>query len=112
RGEDVFKFVGLAAAASAVAATIGVLSIAFTGAIPWSDFPAHWWTWWQGDTSGIIIFAPLSLLWTSTPAEAWTLPTKLEATGLALALALTGYIVFRSEERRVGKECGSQCVWY
>ncbi|TMH10656.1 MAG: two-component hybrid sensor and regulator, partial [Betaproteobacteria bacterium] len=54
-GEDVFKFVGSIAIASMIAATIGVLSIVATGAIPWADFPGHWWTWWQGDTTGIII---------------------------------------------------------
>jgi PAS domain S-box-containing protein len=93
RGEDVFKFVGLVAIASIVAATIGVLSIVATGAIAWVDFPAHWWTWWQGDTTGIIIVTPLILLWTDTPPEARRLSRKLEATGFALGLALTAYVV-------------------
>src|SRR3989440_5956308 len=92
-GEDVFKFVGLIAIASMVAATIGVLSIVATGAIPWADFPGHWWTWWQGDTTGIIIVTPLILLWTDTPPEARRLSRKLEATGFALGLALTAYAV-------------------
>jgi len=93
RGEDVFKFVGLVAITSMVAATIGILSIVATGAISWADFPAHWWTWWQGDTTGIIIVTPLILLWTDTPPEARPLSRKLEATGFALGLALTAYAV-------------------
>jgi PAS domain S-box-containing protein len=93
RGEDVFKFVGLVAIASMVAATIGVLSIVAAGAIPWADFPAHWWTWWQGDTMGIIIVTPLILLWTDTPPEARPLSKKLEAMGFALGLALAAYVV-------------------
>src|ERR1700682_1848114 len=93
RGEDVFKFVGLIAIASVVAATIGVLSIVATGAIPWTDFPAHWWTWWQGDTTGIIIVTPLILLWTDAPPEAWSLSRKLEGTGFAVGLALAAYVV-------------------
>ena len=93
RGEDVFKFVGLVAIASMVAATIGVLSIVATGAISWADFLAHWWTWWQGDTTGIIIVTPLILLWADTPPAARPLSRKLEATGFALGLALAAYAV-------------------
>lgn len=93
RGEDVFKFVGLVAIASLVAATIGVLSIVATVAIPWADFPAHWWTWWQGDATGIIIVTPLILLWTDAPPEARPLSRKLEATGFALGLVLAAYAV-------------------
>src|SRR6266550_263950 len=97
RGEDVFKFVGLIAIASMVAATIGTLSIVATGAIPWADFPAHWWTWWQGDTTGIIIVTPLILLWTDAPPEARRLSRKLETTGFALGLALTAYAVVSTD---------------
>jgi integral membrane sensor domain MASE1 len=61
RGEDVFKFVALAAAVSTVAATIGVASIAMQGPIAWSDLASNWWTWWQGDTSAIIVITPLLL---------------------------------------------------
>src|ERR1700682_1911838 len=84
RSEDVFKFVGLVAIASVVAATIGALSIAATGGIPWAEFPAHWWTWWQGDTMGIIIVTPLILLWIDNPAEARPLSRKTGGMGLAL----------------------------
>jgi PAS domain S-box-containing protein len=92
-GEDVFKFVGLVAIASMIAATIGVLSIVATGAIPWADIPAHWRTWWQGDVTGIIIVTPLILLWTGDPPAAWPLSRKVEATGFALGLALAAYVV-------------------
>ena len=102
RGEDVFKFVGLVAIASMVAATVGVVSIATSGAIAWADFPTHWWTWWQGDLTGIIIVAPLILLWTSNPPEAWPLSRKLEATGFALGLALAAYVVVGTDVAGAG----------
>src|SRR5438105_6102434 len=78
RGEDVLKFAGAVALASAIAATIGVLSISATRAIAWDDFPTHWWTWWQGDTTGAIIVAPLILFWTSDPPQPWPRSRKLE----------------------------------
>jgi PAS domain S-box-containing protein len=92
-GEDVLKFAGLVAIASAVAATIGVLSIAATGSLARSDLLTHWWTWWQGDLTGIIIVAPLVLFWTSDPPHPWPMSRKLEAVAFALGLALAGYLV-------------------
>jgi integral membrane sensor domain MASE1 len=68
-GEDVFKFVGVAVAASAVAATIGVSAIALTGPTRLTEFATNWGTWWQGDLTGIIVFAPLVLFWTARPSR-------------------------------------------
>jgi len=96
-GEDVLKFAGLVAIASTVAATIGVLSIAATGSISRGDFLAHWWTWWQGDMTGMIIVTPLILFWTSNPPEPWPMSRKLEAVAFALALALAGYLAIGTD---------------
>ena len=95
-GEDVFKFAAIGALASTVAATIGVGAIALTGQMSSSAFAANWWTWWQGDVSGILVVAPLILFWKVRAAETWPASRRLEATGFALALALTGYVVFGS----------------
>ena len=62
RGEDVFKFVAMAAVAAALAATIGTLAIAAMHASPAAACPI-WWTWWQGDMTGIIVVTPLILSW-------------------------------------------------
>src|SRR5205823_382165 len=55
RGEDVFKFVMLSAAASTIAATIGTLAVATVAALPPAGTAAAWWIWWQGDTTGMIV---------------------------------------------------------
>ena len=101
-GEDVFKFVAIAAVASMVAATIGVSAIAIAGAMSLSDFAANWWTWWQGDVMGIVVVAPLILFWTAQPSRALARSKKLEATGFALVLAIAGYIVFGSGMTALG----------
>lgn len=44
------------------AATIGVTTLSFAGAIPWHDYSLNWWTWWVGDAMGVIIVAPLILI--------------------------------------------------
>ena len=96
RSEDVFKFVFLAAAASVVAATVGVASIAMQGAIALSDLATNWWTWWQGDTSAIIVITPLLLCWTARNAPTWPASKKIEAVAVTVALAIVGYGVFGS----------------
>ncbi len=95
-GEDVFTFAAIAAVTSTVAATIGVSAIALAGAMSLVDFAANWWTWWQGDATGIIVFAPLLLFWTARPSRGLSTSRKLEATSFALVLAAAGYIVFGS----------------
>jgi PAS domain S-box-containing protein len=96
RGEDVFKFVAIAASASMIAATVGTVSIAADGAIAWTDFLTHWWTWWQGDTSGIILVTPLILVPALGWSGKWSTQHKIELVAFAIALALAGFIAFGS----------------
>jgi PAS domain S-box-containing protein len=97
RGEDVFKFVFVAAAASTIAATIGTLAVATVSGLPPAGITAVWWTWWQGDTTGIIVITPLILAWTAAPAIAWTARRKREVIGFAVVLVLVGYVAFGTD---------------
>lgn len=63
RGEDVIRFVAIAAAGCIIAATVGVHVLVADGAVTWDRFAITWWTWWQGDVTGIIIMTPLLLSW-------------------------------------------------
>ena len=101
-GEDVFKFVAIAAGASMAAATIGVSGIVIAGAMSLVDFANNWWTWWQGDATGIIVVTPLILFWTARPSRALSMPKKVETTGFALVLAAAGYVVFGSGMTSLG----------
>ena len=101
-GEDVFKFVIVAAIAATVAATVGVSAIALTGERGLTDFATNWWTWWQGDLTGIIVFTPVILFWTARPSRALPTSKKIEATLFALVLAAAGYIAFGSGVTSIG----------
>ena len=58
--QDVFKFAGLAALLSTIiSATVGVGSLILGGYAAWADADEIWFTWWLGDVSGALIFAPL-----------------------------------------------------
>jgi integral membrane sensor domain MASE1 len=62
--QDVFKFAGFAALLSTiVSASIGVVSLALSGYAEWADADEIFFTWWLGDASGALIFAPLIVLW-------------------------------------------------
>ena len=45
-----------------VCSTISVTVLSIAGVVAWSGFAFHWWTWWVGDTIGVLVFAPLALL--------------------------------------------------
>jgi PAS domain S-box-containing protein len=53
-----------------VSATWGVSMLWLWNVVAARDIPFHWATWWVGDTLGVIILAPLLLLWTE-PHRAW-----------------------------------------
>jgi integral membrane sensor domain MASE1 len=72
--QDVFKFAALGGLlASLVSATIGVVALVLGGQAQSADFDGIWLTWWLGDATGALLFAPLLILlardWWSGPAS-------------------------------------------
>jgi integral membrane sensor domain MASE1/signal transduction histidine kinase len=63
RPEAVFLFAAIAALASTIAASVGVSVLYLTGAVAEGSFFANWYTWWQGDATGILVVAPCALAW-------------------------------------------------
>jgi signal transduction histidine kinase/integral membrane sensor domain MASE1 len=67
---DVFRFLLHGGPiACLVAPTCGVGVLAALGAIPLAGVPYSWWTWWVGDMIGVLIFAPLTLMWFDDSAQ-------------------------------------------
>lgn len=70
------RFAASAAFCSAFAASLGTLSLMASGSLPAQNAPFVWWTWWMGDTAGIVITAPLLLAWSQSdplrfPSRQW-----------------------------------------
>jgi signal transduction histidine kinase len=53
--------------ACVTAATVGVTTLALTGAITPASVPYSWVTWYVGDTIGVVVFTPILLLWAAPP---------------------------------------------
>jgi signal transduction histidine kinase/CHASE1-domain containing sensor protein len=86
-----------------VSATVGVTSLVVSGQIPWSLTAITWWTWWVGDTLGVLIATPLVLSWLAEPRGSWRrrrlsvgLPLVV---GLALSFVILGYMRAQEWER-------------
>jgi signal transduction histidine kinase len=96
RVREVLSFVGLAAGGAIIAPTVALLPLASIYPLPGADLAWNWWTWWQGDASGMLIFTPLILSWT-VRGIAWTPRRALEAVGFLLLLFAAGEMVFSAD---------------
>ena len=98
RGEDVIKFVAIAASSCIIAATVAVHVLIADGAMEWAQFARNWWTWWQGDLTGIIIMTPLILSWTldNDPfppvARGWELLALTLSSAVAVGAVFGGWL--------------------
>ena len=88
--KDIFKIIALGGPVGClVNATLGVTILLAAGSIQGSDFILNWWTWWLGDTIGVIVVIPLVTAW-NIEMEHARLRTRLSvALPLIIAVALT-----------------------
>src|SRR5262249_4574948 len=82
----VFGVVAAAAISGTVAATVAMMALTTGHQLSAAQVLSNWWTWWQGDVSGIIIVAPLILSWATRSQVDWSGPKIAEATCFALLL--------------------------
>jgi signal transduction histidine kinase len=94
RVQEVLRFVGLAVAGAIIAPTVALLPLAAVYPLPASQLAENWWTWWQGDACGMLIFTPLILSWSLAGTVRWTWRRALEAALFVTLLVATGAVVF------------------
>lgn len=78
--------------ACAINASLSVPVLVALGTVPPSGGVFTWWTWWAGDTLGVLIGAPIVLTLVGQPAADWrprriTVALPMLATSVLLALA-------------------------
>ena len=98
--QQVVKFVALCVISAVIAPTIALLPLMAKHSLSGWELFLNWWTWWQGDTMGMLIVAPLLLSWSVPGTVVWT-PRKI-AEGLLFAalLLVGGYVVFTGGQGR------------
>ncbi len=70
--KEIFGFLLLGGPVSCVlAATWGCSTLLLANQIIATDFLYNWFTWWAGDTIGVLVFTPFILIWTAEPREVW-----------------------------------------
>jgi integral membrane sensor domain MASE1 len=88
---DIIKFLLLGGPVSClVNATWAVTSLLLAGVIHPVDYFFHWWTWWVGDSIGVITFSPLILIWAAEPAVF----SQARQVSLPLCLAFILVVIF------------------
>ncbi len=91
---DYYSLVIAGAAAAIISATCGASTLWLTGRIADQQFFSAWLSWWQGNELGVILFAPLLLVWRQKLDVPLTRRTLLHG-GLCLVLAFfCGQIIF------------------
>ncbi|MEA3198472.1 MAG: hypothetical protein QOF32_2524, partial [Gammaproteobacteria bacterium] len=94
RAYDVFKFALAAVLSTLVSPTIGFTGLAAAGFADWANYPAIWLTWWLGDLGGVVMFAPLLVLWLAQPLRRINPARDIEVAILLLVLTLLSEVVF------------------
>ncbi|TVQ85446.1 MAG: hypothetical protein EA357_00655 [Micavibrio sp.] len=87
-----------------VSASVSVTWLRYSGVVSDYSYFFQWFTWWSGDTIGVLLAAPLFILLAS-PATAIDRKRKMTVALPLLAIAVTAYTVFlwikHIEERTV-----------
>ena len=96
RVKDVLALLLVAAASSAISASIGVATLVLHGLVPADAAAQVWRLWWVGDAMGDLLVAPFLLAWLSDPRMAWRGRRLLELVVLLAALTAACVAVFTS----------------
>jgi signal transduction histidine kinase len=86
------------AAATAISASVGTVSMLAGDVIETSEAPTFWRTWWLGDTSGGLVVLPLMLAWAPDPVAAWRRIRTWEGALVMAAVAGLGLIALSTDE--------------
>ena len=94
RTPDIVRFALAAISATAIAASIGVLTLMMAGLASAGDTREIWFTWWLGDAVGALVVTPLILLWSRPSTHRWRQHRASEIAALVACHVLASWVVF------------------
>lgn len=98
RAEQVGGLFAALAIATAISATVGMVSMLAGGVIGAGEAPTFWRTWWLGDVAGALVVVPLMLAWASDPGGAWRRLRSAEGAVLIATVAAFGALAVSTSE--------------
>ena len=81
-----------------LSAFIGAATLTLSGIVAFGDYASVWLKWWLGDMMGVLVVAPLLLVWLTHPRPVLSALQTVEAVGLLATLLLVGYMIFATPE--------------
>jgi PAS domain S-box-containing protein len=105
QAERCFKFVLIGGLSCIISATIGVASLCLAYSAACADASFLWVTWWLGDTTGLLLVAPLILAWFHEENIDWKPSRVAEMLALLICLFIVTQLVF-------GGQFGTQVMQY
>jgi two-component system, cell cycle sensor histidine kinase and response regulator CckA len=94
RFNSTLTFSGIAPLMCLVGSTCGVTSLWLGSALPGEALFGRWWTWWVGDTCGVLVMTPLILNWWRPRWPDWGRYRWIEAVLLFIGVALFTMSIF------------------
>lgn len=92
--KDILHLFAVAGLSPLISATIGSLSLELAGKIDPSMFALAWRTWWMGDLLGVLMTAPLILVWAPRKRFFLEQTGRLEALALGATVAVINWFLF------------------
>ena len=94
RASHAWIFAGVSMLMCLIAATLGVASLILGGVAPSEATEFLWWTWWLGDTTGILTAGSAVLIWRQPIPREAIAGRRLEAVCLFATMSALAAIVF------------------
>ena len=92
--------------ACVASATVGVSTLVATGLVAGSNYPFSWATWWVGDSIGVVIFAPLSLILIANPDLLWRRSRSTLTLPLLGTFAVVALLFWQTRAATLGGQAG------
>ncbi len=93
---DALGLIGVASVATLVSASIGSVTLWFSGIATSETIVTTWLAWWVGDALGALVVVPLLLVWFAYPVsfERLTLRRSIEYAAIGVLLVFTCWLTF------------------
>lgn len=87
-----------------VSASVGVSLLWWTRVVPSEEYLFAWWSWWSGDTLGVLVMLPLTLVFLLRPVQLWRNRLASLVLPMCVALAAVGSTFYFTAQWERGQQ--------